>query len=770
MKKKKKKKSNIYKVPKRFRVTKRVLWLDHFMNHFIVVGGVAVIAAVMGIFVFIFFQILPLFQGAKVKLLAEHQLVSSMSEVIAVDLDEWAELPVVIRNDGSLRYLDLKGDRGVLENNQVFRSGESITTLNYNSLKRLLVAGSESGKFAFSKLGYRSNFGENSVRTIHPDIESSDWFALSETNEPIRFVDYGEGDSNKMAAGITIDSTGKQRIRVVTLAQKKSLFGGGGKITIGKRFDLTPYIDHEIQQVDVSSNGDLILITATTGEVFLFVFEAGDLRLRQRFWPFENLEDKQVQRANFLMGDVSVVFSGIGGENRIFSLSLNSEKGQRLYSMTKEFEILPESSVDYYPGVRNKSFLLLGKNHASLRYSTTESIRWEKDFDFEIARGVIGEKYDRLALLDTSGILHLFSLNDPHPQAGLKAYFGQIWYEGQPEADYIWQSTGGTDDFEPKLSLVPLIFGSLKGTFYAMLFAVPIALLAALYTSQFLEPRLKGFVKPTMEIMASLPSVVLGFMAALWLAPLVDTHVPSFLLLVTGVPLFTFFFGWGWLKLPKQVRLKIPAGLEFLLIAPFLLIVCYVCWNMGPIFERMFFVVTNPDTGEQIADFRLWWPDFTGATYTQRNSLIVGFMMGFAVIPIIFTIAEDSMSNVPVAMRSGSLALGASRWQTAVKIVLPTASAGILSSLMIGFGRAVGETMIVVMATGNTPIKDFNIFSGMRTLSANIAVELPEAPYHGTLYRTLFLGALVLFVMTFLINTVAEILRQELRNRYKTVE
>ena len=184
----------------------------------------------------------------------------------------------------------------------------------------------------------------------------------------------------------------------------------------------------------------------------------------------------------------------------------------------------------------------------------------------------------------------------------------------------------------------------------------------------------------------------------------------------------------------------------------------------------MFFVVTNPETGERIADFRLWWPDFTGASYTQRNSLIVGFMMGFAVIPIIFTIAEDSMSNVPDAMRSGSLALGASRWQTAINIVIPTASAGIFSSLMIGFGRAVGETMIVVMATGNTPVKDFNIFSGMRTLSANIAVELPEVPYHGTLYRTLFLGALVLFIMTFVINTVAEVLRQKLRDRYKTVE
>ena len=116
------------------------------------------------------------------------------------------------------------------------------------------------------------------------------------------------------------------------------------------------------------------------------------------------------------------------------------------------------------------------------------------------------------------------------------------------------------------------------------------------------------------------------------------------------------------------------------------------------------------------------------------------------------------------------MALGASRWQTAIRVVLPTAASGIFSALMIGFGRAVGETMIVVMATGNTPIMDTNIFSGMRTLSANIAVELPEAPQGGTLYRSLFLGAMVLFLLTFIVNTLAEVLRQRLRDRYKTSE
>jgi len=136
------------------------------------------------------------------------------------------------------------------------------------------------------------------------------------------------------------------------------------------------------------------------------------------------------------------------------------------------------------------------------------------------------------------------------------------------------------------------------------------------------------------------------------------------------------------------------------------------------------------------------------------------------VIPIIFAIAEDAFSNVPRELVSGSLALGANRWQTVTRIVLPTASAGIFSAIMVGFGRAVGETMIVLMATGNTPILDWNPFNGFRTLSANIAVEIPEAPQFATLYRVLFLAALLLFVVTFAVNTAAELVRQRLRERY----
>jgi phosphate transport system permease protein len=351
----------------------------------------------------------------------------------------------------------------------------------------------------------------------------------------------------------------------------------------------------------------------------------------------------------------------------------------------------------------------------------------------------------------------LFKLDDPHPEASFKAMFGKVWYEGSDGPKYEWQSTGGSDEFEPKLSLVPLIIGTLKGTLYAMLFAVPIALLSALYASQFMHPAVKGVVKPVVEIMAALPSVVLGFIAGLWLAPIVEKYAPGIMLMPMIIPALILCVLLLWRMLPTQSRIWLKPGAEVFFLVPVALLGGWLAISLGGLFESVVFD----------GDYRSWLLRVLGLTYDQRNSLVVGFAMGFAVIPIIFTIAEDSLSNVPQHLRAGSLALGATPWQTAMRVILPTASPGIFSAIMIGFGRAVGETMIVLMATGNTPVMDWSMFNGFRALSANIAVELPEAPAGGTLYRVLFLAAFLLFVMTFLVNTVAELVRLRLRRKYR---
>ena len=168
-------------------------------------------------------------------------------------------------------------------------------------------------------------------------------------------------------------------------------------------------------------------------------------------------------------------------------------------------------------------------------------------------------------------------------------------------------------------------------------------------------------------------------------------------------------------------------------------------------------------------DMRLWISNDLGITYDQRNALIVGLAMGFAVIPNIFSIAEDAVFSVPKSLTYGSLALGATPWQTLTRVVILTASPGIFSALMIGMGRAVGETMIVLMSTGNTPLMEANLFEGMRTLAANVAVEMPESELGSTHYRVLFLSALVLLSFTFVMNTLAELIRQRLRVKYASL-
>jgi phosphate transport system permease protein len=271
-----------------------------------------------------------------------------------------------------------------------------------------------------------------------------------------------------------------------------------------------------------------------------------------------------------------------------------------------------------------------------------------------------------------------------------------------------------------------------------------------------MHPGYKRVLKPLVEIMASLPSVVLGFLAGLWLAPRIEKAVPALALMAFVLPTLVLLAGFGWRSLPRAFRGRFRTGSEVFLFVVVLAFGIWLCFRLSEPFEAMAFG----------GSFQTWLRETTGLGYDQRNAVVVGLAMGFAVIPIIFAIAEDAFSNVPTNLVAGSLALGADRWQTVTRVVLPTASPGIFSAIMIGFGRAVGETMIVLMATGNTPIMEWNPFNGFRTLSANIAVEIAEAPHGGTLYRTLFLAALLLYMLTFLINTVAELVRQRLRERY----
>jgi phosphate transport system permease protein len=437
-------------------------------------------------------------------------------------------------------------------------------------------------------------------------------------------------------------------------------------------------------------------------------------------------------------------------------------------------------------------------------------------------------------LAATASGLTRWKFDARHPEATLAMLFLPVWYEGRSQPEHAWESTGSSDASEAKLGLMPLVFGTLKATVYTMLFGAPLALLAAIYSSEFLHPRVKARIKPTIELMASLPSVVLGFLAGLVVAPFVESVVAQTLTCVFTVPLSFLLGAYLWQLLPSDVVVRF-SRFRLMLIVLILPLGIWAGIQLGPLVERWLFdgnikewldgqrgsgtggwlmlllplaaLLTAVLMSQQINPWlrRLaanwtrtqaglvelvkfvagvaltvgialivaWALDalkldprgtFVG-TYVQRNALVVGFAMGFAIIPLIYTIADDALSTVPEHLRSASLGAGATPWQTAVRIVIPTAASGLFSALMIGLGRAVGETMIVLMAAGNTPVMDWNIFQGFETLSMSLATELPEAAKNSTHYRVLFLAALTLFAVTFVVNTVAEMVRQRFRRR-----
>ncbi|MFN3412450.1 MAG: ABC transporter permease subunit [Thermoanaerobaculum sp.] len=417
----------------------------------------------------------------------------------------------------------------------------------------------------------------------------------------------------------------------------------------------------------------------------------------------------------------------------------------------------PGAVLGLAPSPRTKAFAVLRPGLIQVNYLTSGKVVAQRAVPEAARLGLaFSPRGERLFVGEASGRIHVLTADLGHPEATWGTLFGKVRYEGYRNASWTWQSTGGSNAFEPKLSLVPLIFGSFKGAFYAMLFSAPLGLLAALYTSQFAPMRLRQWVKPLVELLAGVPSVVVGFVAALVLAPWLSRHLESVLLALLIIPVTLFTAGWLCELRPRPWQLRLQQRWERLFTLGLLALALAVVWLLGPVVEHLLF----PAGLLEFLHSKL------GVSYDQRNALVTGFALGFAVLPVIFTLAEDALSNVPESLVNAALSLGASRARAAWTVVVPAAAPGLVAALLLGFGRAVGETMIVLMASGNAPVLSFSPFSGMRTMAACIAVELPEAAYGETLYRVLLLVALLLFAFTLATNLLGQRVARSLRRRF----
>ena len=150
---------------------------------------------------------------------------------------------------------------------------------------------------------------------------------------------------------------------------------------------------------------------------------------------------------------------------------------------------------------------------------------------------------------------------------------------------------------------------------------------------------------------------------------------------------------------------------------------------------------------------------------SRLNAVVAGLALALTVVPVIFTVSEDALAAVPRSYREASLALGATRWETAFRVVLPAAAPGVLAAVVLGFGRSIGETMIVLMASGNAAMTSWSLGESVRTLPATIAAEMGEVVFGGAHYSVLFLIGIELFLFTFVLNAVAAAVVQRLVRR-----
>lgn len=357
---------------------------------------------------------------------------------------------------------------------------------------------------------------------------------------------------------------------------------------------------------------------------------------------------------------------------------------------------------------------------------------------------------------DSQAVVTVWRVRDPARGIGWRSLFDPLRYEGYAEAQRLWQPTAASTGYEPKFSLVPLLRGTLKAALVALVLALPVAVSAAVFVGFFMTPSMRDRIKPAVELIAAFPTVVVGAVAAIWLAPRLMHMLAGLIGVVVIAPLGIMLLAMLWRRMrPAQRASHLLSRLPALLVVP-LALMAVLGWSLGQWIEQQWFAGS-------LANYMF---EHYGLSGQHRNSLLVGLALGFAIIPTIFSVAEDAIHAVPRAAAAGSLALGATQWQSFRDVVLPVALPGILSGVMLGFGRAMGETMILLLVSGNAPADNWNLLQGLRSISATLAIELPESAVASPHYRVLFLAALLLFLLTFVSNTVAQLLKRHLRRRY----
>ena len=599
---------------------KSVLIADRLADWTIRVGGILVIIAVFGILVFLVEEVLPLFKGGTVTDRLSYRVAALDDRIVAVTMDEHQSLAVLVGSHGGLRAFH--APTGVpLEVPGFDFEGMEVTAVALAQDRENVAFGMEDGSVRFGRIKIRTDIlaadgvpeglrvlderDASDGRSVYSKIPGNQVRKVSlEANLEAERGEAGGGDSivamdyrlgglaeRPTRAFVTLDRGG--RINMSLAESRLNMLTRQTTVTV-TRSTLPPLPEGVVPtHILMTQKADQVYVAEKSGRVFRYNTQ----NLREPLLAEETdlfSEGVELTTFGFLAGENSLVVGGSDGSVNIYFRLARKDSDTRdgfVLVHTREFEHHASAVRGFQPTQRGKAFMTVDDGGRILvRHGTSESTLLDLAVGREpFAVLAFAPRGDGILGVRQSGEATLWKLSIPHPETSIRTLFCKVWYEGYPEPAFTWQSSAATDEFEPKLSLVPLIFGTVKATVYSLIFAIPIALLGAIYTSEFMHQRVRAMVKPLMEMMASLPSVVLGFVAALVLAPVVETWIAAVLLCFFVFPLCLVGSAFLWQFVPGGIALRMEGIPKFLIIVLMSAVGVFLAYRLGPTFERVFF-------------------------------------------------------------------------------------------------------------------------------------------------------------------------------------
>ncbi len=548
---------------------------DRLARYFVASGGISVIVAILLIFFYLMYVVVPMFGAAEIKENVAYT-ASGDARTLFLGLEEQGTIAARFTDDGQVIFFNT--DSGSTVSQQSLELPARISSIG--SILNLVVLGLEDGTALAVRYKFDLSYPDD-VRTLTPRLEyplGKDLLVLDESGHALKQVVIQLSDDAVGMAAKTDDN----RLVFARYLREESFISEEITIELESRSELA--LESSINSIVLTPAMDHLYTAAEGG---ILVDHALDEDGFEDSPAVEYRFKHEINQLQLLLGGNSLLVGMDNGEIQQW-MSVRKEEGGRALHFIRNFQQHNKPVTFIAKEQQRKGFAASDtEGEITLFYTTSQrTLASINTAGAAIEHMAWSARAQNLIVIDSNNQIRLYDVHNEYPEVSWDVLWGKVWYEGYDEPDYIWQSSASTNEFEPKFSLMPLAFGTIKAAFYAMIFAVPIAILGAMFTAQFMAPRMRQTVKPAIEIMEALPTVILGFLAGLWLAPYVETHLAGIFTLLLVLPAGFILCAWLWGYVPGKSRFE---GWEAALLIPVVLVLIWISSQVSVPIENLFF-------------------------------------------------------------------------------------------------------------------------------------------------------------------------------------